>query len=423
MSINAVDPLTPVGKPIDYEFLTWLESVKRLQKRFAPFELSLRRLLVQIISSRGIAVYAVRRTEKGYENADEMFTHIKPLLIEAQEIRIAVGEMGHQLFENMELLESLQYAFDRNQARIEIVHGPRVDPYTRHIHQLEDKGIVSLYRTAYYIPHHFFLVRNRIGQVSAIDESTHYETLWAKDALGHLFALFEDDVRLYYIINQSTRRVRQLAREFEKRKGLAERVSEHPEIFPVQAYAVSSIVLKLFKYLPMKFVLQPLAILFDLPIDLLLENLYRRIRRGSQLERSHSFFATGLEVKPIKLVVKSIMKGPECALINSKYKEALDKGEITKVVSIGRVWTRGKPSKEQYRCSVCGDGALVYSRGPLESLSNGRLLLVSDIWAYRCDNPTCQTGQSPLIILSEVRDELIQRIIAETSPEPVTSPR
>lgn len=108
----------------------------------------------------------------------------------------------------------------------------------------------------------------------------------------------------------------------------------------------------------------------------------------------------------------------ESQRIPSEFREAFNSGKLREIVRIDKIITEGKPEQKRVKCRVCNNGTLVYSRGPLAHLSNGKLLLVADLPAFRCDNDDCDAS---LIFLSEVREELRQRI-KEAAVESLISP-
>lgn len=256
------------------------------QRVWVKLELVLQSFFARILGHFDISSYALFCSEEGFEGADELFRHVKEIFKEAKEIRMAVGEMGYRLLERSPLVDSLQHAYEKNQATIEIVHGPRVDLKTRRVFELEKCGVVSLFRMPEYKRHHFILVTSVTDQVSVIDEGTHNEIVWMEDELGNPIPILTGQVRFYYIKENSKRRVPYLEEEYESRKRNAVPISEHPGLSPPQDHSAPRILADILLNIPVKHVFQPLAILFDLPLDLRLERVYKIISsKVSRLEK------------------------------------------------------------------------------------------------------------------------------------------
>jgi len=291
----------PMGFILKYE----LTILRLFQIVWVPLELFLQPLLAWVFRLRGVSHYVVRRTEKGYENADELFKEAAKIFREAEEIRIAVGEAGHQLMEHPELINGLQHAFEKNQATIEIVHGPRVDSKTQRVYDLAKKDIVGMFMMEKYKGHHFILVTGPAGEVSVIDEGTHNETRWMESKDGELVPVLGSRARLHYIIKHSNRRVRYLRDEYERRKNAAYPIFENPLISSPQKLSPLRILADVLLNFPNKHFLQPLSIISDFPLDLLVRNLYHEVTRGDKASKN------GLEPSPDSSV---LMKSPEYIL-------------------------------------------------------------------------------------------------------------
>lgn len=181
-----------------------------IQIPVVPLEIQLAPFWAAIFRLRGISYYAFRRTENGFEDAGPFMTQVVGILKDACEIRIAVGEMGSALMENVQLIAAVRQAYINNGARIEIVHGPRVDPKTKTIFEMakRDTVRVTLYRTPQYISHHFFLITSRTGQVSVIDEGVHNETLWPKRRGNSSRLAMTGKARKYYVTTRLGGRAR-----------------------------------------------------------------------------------------------------------------------------------------------------------------------------------------------------------------------
>lgn len=240
----------------------WLE---RLSKPFSTWRLG----------RHGISYYVIPYSEKGFEDADELFGKIVKILKTAKEIRVTVGEMGHAMWERQELIDALKYAYRENQARIEIVHGPRVDKKTTQVFALAEQGMINLFRMPKYIPHHFMVATSLTGEMSVIDESIHDETLWAKDQTGELTLLFASKVRLYYVFDRSKDLAEYLISEFKRRKKTAVCTFEHPDIIAPQGISQRKLLVDTPLSLLPRHIFQPRSLRSDSPLDFPLKSLYK----------------------------------------------------------------------------------------------------------------------------------------------------
>ena len=82
-------------------------------------------------------------------------------------IRIVGGELNSKIYEDPGILAALMDAISRG-VRIEIVHGPQVDPATEKILELDrDNENVTLYRLAIRPPAHFMVVDERVAEIES----------------------------------------------------------------------------------------------------------------------------------------------------------------------------------------------------------------------------------------------------------------
>lgn len=223
-------------------------------------------LLSRIHGARGLERYRVTRSGK---DALTFLYAVASSIEQAKEVRMTTGEMGHRLLENPWLMEALERAHTENNAKIEIIHGPRVDPATQRVFELAGRGVVTLFRAPEYLPHHFMLVESTDGAVTVIDESPHLETAWTQDQVGGLTTLFEGPIRVYYVISNPVRLAGLLNGNFERIKATASPSIAHPgstRILRPPAIRVLLSFLRLFLY---RILVQPVVIMFDLPLDLL----------------------------------------------------------------------------------------------------------------------------------------------------------
>jgi uncharacterized protein YggU (UPF0235/DUF167 family) len=240
------------------------------------FELLSQRVFKWIYRSRGVYYYTLRRGANGYERAEGFFAQIEGILKGASEIRIAVGEMGHDLMDNERLIAGLKDAYVVNHAKIEIVHGPRVDPKTTLIYDLARDDVVKLYRMPKYRAHHFMHVTDPHGSVSVIDESTHIETYWEADRHGVIRTYLRGRVRSYYVSPQSNRRAKDLKEVFDARKATANRVFSHPQLYPAQELSLGTLSDAASNLLA-KYLIQPVGVFFDAPLDLKVRSAYQGV--------------------------------------------------------------------------------------------------------------------------------------------------
>lgn len=102
---------------------------------------------------------------------------------------------------------------------------------------------------------------------------------------------------------------------------------------------------------------------------------------------------------------------PELEVMPSVNEQLQPRREL--IIEVGDVTTKGNPEYEQVPCLSCDDEMMVYSCGELSVLRFGEHLKVSQIWAYRCNNESCDF----FAVLPEVEADLRQHI-AKTPAKP-----
>lgn len=106
--------------------------------------------------------------------------------------------------------------------------------------------------------------------------------------------------------------------------------------------------------------------------------------------------------------------------VPAEYVDDFLAGEIAEIVSVGLIQAKGDPRPlEPMHCTRCEHGPMQYTFAPHSRLSNGRLVLVAGMWAFRCATPGCPTSN---IVLPNVRAELRQKLIDAPSYTPTHSP-
>lgn len=161
------------------------------------------------------------------KNVELFLLHLCTLLEQGKEIQVALGEMGRNVIDDPRVIRALSLAYFRHDANIEILHGPHVHPGTHRIFHLAGAGIVKLYQTSRYIPHHFIIIKTPSGEFHIADENPHNEALWKLDQYGQLVNYYRSIYRVWYIIENSQRYVKKLQRKFEWR-------IRHAELTPVK---------------------------------------------------------------------------------------------------------------------------------------------------------------------------------------------
>jgi hypothetical protein len=121
------------------------------------------------------------------------------------DIRIVTGNLHHDLFENDQILSTLEDLITRDEApvTIEIIHGPNPDPKSKRIFKLQQKakGRVSIMRAPKRPGAHFVLVdglRYRIEQYHEADKPERIAFIKTKSPifLNRILAEKFDDLKL-----------------------------------------------------------------------------------------------------------------------------------------------------------------------------------------------------------------------------------
>lgn len=369
-------------KKLGRRFKILLFVLKIFQKILVPLERLLFPLFVLLFRFRGISYIAVVRDKAKPEKVEESLAQLHEIFCNAIEIKLALGEMGHRLMQSPEILDGIKYAYEHNDASIEIVHGPRVDPKTTTIFDdYAPKDIVSMYRMSTYARHHFIIVTGVNGTESLIDEGTHNETLWGYNKDGLPDEIFTSKLRFYYFSKKSTAIIRARRLQFSQRKQAAIQIKQHPGLNPPQDHTTSSYILQVLSNLLIKHLKQPFSFLFNIPLDLTGNSHYK-------VHREQLIGTTGQ------------MSRAENGTLSSFERPSRSKEEIT--INISKIDFKGNPKHREVACG-CG-GQLTYQASPLSSRWNGKYLQVEEVWGWRCDS--C----SMVLLLPEVSATIKQHI-------------
>lgn len=227
-------------------------------------------IIVRIFAFKDIDFELVRRFGKTKRYSQELIiTKLVDAFSDASEIYMALGEMGHGLMERPDVLNAFMNARQNNNATIQILHGPRVDPETLEIFNLASENIVELYRTQQYYNHHFSYVKDMNGKITIFDEGIHDETIWGTNELGDTIPFFTSLARHQYLISKSNRLHKSLKSEFDDRKLSAKKVYTRPDKFVPSDYSPLRIFLtSTFINVPFRHIIQPLRNLLDIPLDI-----------------------------------------------------------------------------------------------------------------------------------------------------------
>lgn len=207
-----------------------------------------------------------KRSQK--ENVKEyFFSKMASEIKKGKSIKIRLGEMGHLLIDNEKIIDAFLTAYKRNQAEIEIVHGPRVDPRTAKIYELVESGIVDTFKSNKYFQNHYMVIETASGNKTVFDEGIHDETLWRLDSDD---PLLESLTRNIYIIKGDKKIFQSYIDGFEYMKNNAKRSTKNPKIENPQNFSW----LKLFiggiiNNLILGRIIQPISIAYDIPMKIL----------------------------------------------------------------------------------------------------------------------------------------------------------
>ncbi|KAA3644923.1 MAG: hypothetical protein DWQ07_16095 [Chloroflexi bacterium] len=201
--------------------------------------------------------------------ADRMYNIVSHYLSQARVVKVGVGEMGHRLMDNPKILSGVKNAIKNNNAHVEIVHGPRVDPKTIDIYELAEQGAIDIFMSQYYFHNHFLILELINGETIIVDEGVHDETLWKHDAPE---PLLESMTRNVFIFAPKVRLRKSYLDEYTRRTEDVIRVDSNPGFTRQQKYSWKRLIVGAFlNNLVFGRILQPLSILFNWPI----KSIYR----------------------------------------------------------------------------------------------------------------------------------------------------
>lgn len=234
---------------IAQEFFLWLQY---------PYQMLLNTIF-RLLGKRRLFVI---RHSGDYDRA-KVVSPIVEVLRDSVQIKIALGEMGHRVIDHPEVLGAIAEAYLNNDATIEIVHGPRVDPETKEIFKFAEQGIVKIYRRDEYNRRHFILAQKESGDIAVMDEGVHNEALWAEDKSGNHEQVYSSRYRIYQFLKQSGRLAKKLDREFEHRKANCSPSSSHPGYVHSYTHPLRRVWVKGVLNFPYRWITQPLEALLD----------------------------------------------------------------------------------------------------------------------------------------------------------------
>ncbi len=265
-------------------FYLIITSVKRMRKVFINLDQKFFRYWSSKLKKSDVEIYCVTKESKGYLEK-EPFLLIATLFKQAIDIKVVLGEMGHNFMERPEIIESLEYALASNNAELTMVHGPRVDPETSTIYDYEKEYNVNLHRLYNYKEHHFVIVKTKDLNTYAIDESTHNETYWGIDETDQIIPLETTKTKFYYLIPPGHHRIRQLEATFERRLLDSIKIKGRPTPFTRQDYSPVELIGDLIKNFLNRYSFQPISTRYDLPLDIPIFSVLPSILRNN---KSHS---------------------------------------------------------------------------------------------------------------------------------------
>lgn len=199
--------------------------------------------------------------------SEDLFHRLVLALEDAKEVHISLGEMGHRLADEPEILDALERANIRHNAAIQVVHGPRVDPETYQMFFLAWARRVRIYMTPSYNRRHFILIRSVDDKVSVLDEGIHNEALWTSDSKGKPVKIYSSKYRIYYFRDRSVRLATHLEAVFQSRLKSAQEITSNvgqrpPYEHPYKRPIVRTILVG-FRNSPARWLKQPIENLFD----------------------------------------------------------------------------------------------------------------------------------------------------------------
>jgi hypothetical protein len=263
-----------IGFLLAFSFAMLLKRrfVTSLEKLGYALDRRITSLTAPWFNKRGVTRFYLDKTKDNFKNASPLFKHLESV-VEGNEIveaRMAFGELGHRLMEDSRLPELIQYAVDTYGAKVEIVHGPRVDPKTKRIFDLAKSGKVKLFMGPKYKRHHFIIFTTKDGTSFIIDEAVHSETIWKRNNGQEVTEKYISKANTYYLLENANHYGDYLKLEFDRRKNnpKTEPITEHPgnpkpERFPELKFFLHTLS---GRGVFAKYISQPLAILRDRPI-------------------------------------------------------------------------------------------------------------------------------------------------------------
>ena len=199
--------------------------------------------------------------------------YMKTLLNEAIDVKIAVGELSHQIFETLVVIETLNKIRQNNKANIEIIHGPNVDPMSQSIYKMSNDNSISIFQCYRNFPHHFALLTDTNGQVTTIEINRHYDKPVQSSVQDKEGRAVRNQARSVFIHRHSKVRAATLMRIFRNRKTISIEVYSNPtsRISDIRSSVArdnndSSLLGKLgylFMLALLKLAIHPAAVIFD----------------------------------------------------------------------------------------------------------------------------------------------------------------
>jgi hypothetical protein len=275
MSTSKEPPRKPNGDRFGDSFLRILTFLRFIQGVVACIDLLTYPLVARILKLRGIDYFVLSYAEISRRSPERFFSLVESLLSDAQEIRIAGGEMGSGLMENPRLLNGLRRAVHNNNALVHIIHGPRVDPDTRMVYELAAEGKLTLFMRPQYDGHHFLLVKGKDDKVTLIDEGMHDEVLWGIDGQGKPKPAFASQVRRFFVTKHTPRLISELMSEFEAKEYASTVDKIHPTLTQTQDLSVLRLLYSAFLCVPTQRLTQWLSLVYDWPIAHIPNKVYK----------------------------------------------------------------------------------------------------------------------------------------------------
>ncbi len=165
----------------------------------------------------------------GFFWASKPLDRLTRMLLEAKEIKLALGELDPRFMENPPFLWALEAALKKG-ATCKISHSRNVHEKTRSIFKLQEQypHQLELYTTEMYTRPHFFIAENEKREV--IVENVHGDTAWWKDERGNLELAYRRNFWVYTFFEgvYAEWLGLRLNREFEQRLASSTKTKYHP---------------------------------------------------------------------------------------------------------------------------------------------------------------------------------------------------